>query len=40
MKFKCLMGYEDWLDNDYIRELRLYLDDYLLGVIEDTALDE
>ena len=32
--------YEDWLDNDYIRELRLYLDDYLSGEIEDTKLDE
>ena len=32
--------YEDWLDNDYIRVLRLYLDDYLSGEIEDTELDE
>lgn len=32
--------YEDWLDNDYIRELRLYINDYLSGEIEDVELDE
>ena len=32
--------YEDWLDNEYIRELRLYINDYLSGEIEDTELDE
>lgn len=32
--------YEDWLDNDYIRELRLYINDYLSGEIEDAELDE
>ena len=32
--------YEDWLDNDYIRELRLYINDYLSGEIEDSELDE
>ena len=31
--------YEDWLDNDYIRELRLYIDDYLSGEIENEELD-
>ena len=32
--------YEDWLDNDYIRELRLYINDYLSGEIENAELDE
>lgn len=32
--------YEDWLDNDYIRELRLYINDYLSGEVENTELDE
>ena len=30
---------EDWLDNDYIRCLRQYLDDYNSGKIEDEFLD-
>lgn len=32
--------YEDWLDNEYIRELRLYINDYLSGEIENAELDE
>ena len=32
--------YEDWLDNDYIRELRLYINDYLSGEIENAELNE
>ena len=31
--------YEDWLDNDYIRALRTYLDDFHKGEIVNTALD-
>lgn len=30
---------KDWLDNDYIRCLRKYLDDYLCGKIEDDGLE-
>lgn len=30
---------KDWLDNDYIRCLRKYLDDYLSGKIEDDGLE-
>lgn len=30
---------EDWLDNDYIRQLRKYLDDYNSGKIKDDGLD-
>lgn len=30
---------KDWLDNDYIRCLRQYLDDYNKGKIEDKSLD-
>ena len=30
----------DWLDNEYIRCLRRYLDDYNSGKIEDKRLDE
>lgn len=30
----------DWLDNEYIRCLRRYLDDYNSGKIEDERLDE
>ena len=30
---------KDWLDNDYIRCLRKYLDDYLSGKIEDESLE-
>lgn len=30
----------DWLDNEYIRCLRRYLDDYNNGKIEDKSLDE
>ncbi len=30
---------EDWLDNDYIRELRQYVDAYLKGSIKDEDLD-
>ena len=30
---------KDWLDNDYIRTVRGYLDSYLNGDIEDTELD-
>ena len=29
---------EDWLDNDYIRALRMYLDDAVTGEIEDEEL--
>lgn len=32
--------YEDWLDNDYIRELRNYLVGYHKGEIADAALDD
>ena len=31
---------EDWLDNDYIRCLRKYLDDYNNGKIKDEGLDQ
>lgn len=31
---------EDWLDNDYIRELRRYIDAYCRGEIENEALDQ
>lgn len=31
---------DDWLDNEYIRCLRKYLDDYNNGKIEDENLDE
>ena len=31
---------DDWLDNEYIRCLRRYLDDYNNGKIEDEKLDE
>ncbi|MBD5256232.1 MAG: hypothetical protein HDS50_01180 [Bacteroides sp.] len=30
---------KDWLDNDYIRTVRRYLDSYLKGDIEDVGLD-
>lgn len=30
---------KEWLDNEYIRTLRRYLDDYSKGKIEDEALD-
>ena len=30
---------EDWLDNEYIRQLRLYLDEYNSGKLEDVELD-
>lgn len=29
----------DWLDNEYIRTLRKYLDDYNKGVVSNTNLD-
>ena len=29
----------DWLDNEYIRTLRKYLDDYNNGIVSDPALD-
>lgn len=29
---------EDWLDNDYIRSLRLYLDEVVAGEVEDENL--
>lgn len=31
---------EDWLDNDYIRSLRAYIDDYKKGKVEDSTLDK
>lgn len=31
---------EDWLDNDYIRCLRMYIDDYKNGKVEDSTLDK
>ena len=31
--------YGDWLDNDYIREVRRYLDGYNSGVIEDEKME-
>lgn len=30
----------DWIDNDYIRALRAYIDDYNRGVISDSTLDQ
>lgn len=30
---------EDWLDNDYVRCLRSYIDDYNNGMIKDEGLD-
>lgn len=30
---------EDWLDNEYIRTLRQYIDDFNAGKIEDEALE-
>lgn len=30
---------DDWLDNDYIRALRKYIDDYCKGEIENAELD-
>ena len=34
-------GWEDsnWLDNEYIRTLRKYLDDYNDGIVSNPALD-
>ncbi len=29
----------DWLDNEYIRTLRKYLDDYNKGIVSNTNLD-
>lgn len=29
----------DWLDNEYIRTLRKYLDDYNKGIVSNPALD-
>lgn len=31
---------KDWLDNEYIRTLRRYLDDFLSGTIEDEELEQ
>lgn len=31
---------KDWLDNEYIRTLRQYLDDFLSGNIEDEELEQ
>ena len=31
---------EDWADNEYIRAVRKYIDDYNCGKIENTDLDE
>ena len=31
---------KDWLDNEYIRTLRRYLDDFLNGTIEDEELEQ
>ena len=33
-------GKKEWVDNEYIRTLRKYLDAYNSGKIEDTRLDE
>ena len=34
------MGRNEWVDNEYIRTLRKYLDEYNSGKIEDVRLDE
>lgn len=33
-------GDKEWLNNNYIRSVRLYLDAYVLGLVKDEALDK
>lgn len=33
-------GDKEWLNNNYIRSVRLYLDAYILGLVKDEALDK
>ena len=33
-------GDEEWLNNNYIRSVRLYLDAYVLGLVKNEALDK
>lgn len=33
-------GDKEWLNNNYIRSVRLYIDAYVLGLVKDEALDK
>jgi hypothetical protein len=40
VRFENFTSNEDWLDNDYIRALRTYIDDYKSGKVKDPDLDK
>ena len=39
IRFADFKTNKDWLDNEYIRTLRRYLDDYTAGKVENAELD-
>lgn len=39
IRFANFKSSKDWLDNEYIRTLRSYLDDYVAGKVEDPELE-
>ena len=40
VRFENFTSNEDWLDNDYIRALRTYIDDFKSGKVKDPDLDK